>query len=202
MQVAADILVTSYCCEEKIRVRRQLVQTAAPKRISVTSEDGKKILRRYFGGIPGRGRVIGCVDPSFADELQKRQHVFCTLSWAVAMVLVLDLYADNWPTLLPIQPIRLLADLFEETLDVIEILRIVLARFTFFDQPIGQAPIANFAVCPRSDTNPHVHAMFGTQLDKFAQAALSPPIELAFNFFMMDPEDIGRDDLYATGFHF
>ena len=54
---------------------------------------------------------------------------------------------------------------------------------------------------PGADAGDDVHAVFGAELDEAAEIFVAGPVPLAFDFFVMDPDDVGGDDLDAGGFH-
>ena len=70
------------------------------------------------------------------------------------------------------------------------------------DEPIGQAAVADFTVIPGPDANPDHHAVLGTEFDKTAHVALPRPVKLALDFFVVNPEDVGRDHLDPACLHF
>src|SRR6185437_5354100 len=67
--------------------------------------------------------------------------------------------------------------------------------------PIRQSAVAHLCVIPGANPRQQVEAVFGAELGEGAQIALPAPVELAADFFMVDPDDIGRDDIDSGGLH-
>jgi hypothetical protein len=116
-------------------------------------------------------------------------------------VFVFYLRAEDGAAVLEGQAVDLPADLVEEQLNEVEIGGVVGAGVGELDEPIGEAAVADFAVRPGTDANPNVHVMPGAQLDKAAEVALAGPVELALHLFMVNPEDVGGDDVDARRLH-
>src|SRR6266446_9608702 len=110
-QIVADILFTADGGEEVVRVRRKLVQLAAPKGVRVSAKNGKDSPRRNFGSIPPRGGVERRQEAHISSKSEQSQHVLCALASSASAILVLDLHADGWATVLPKPALHLLRDL-------------------------------------------------------------------------------------------
>jgi hypothetical protein len=54
---------------------------------------------------------------------------------------------------------------------------------------------------PGADARIDIHAMFSAELHKSAQIALTAPVELPFNLFVMDPDHVSSNDFDAGGLH-
>ena len=92
--------------------------------------------------------------------------MFCALSWPTCAVFVFELYSDNAPAIFPEESFCLFTDLPVETGDILQVRGIIFAGGSFQQKPVGQSSITHFAVGPRADANPHIHAMLRAQLDK------------------------------------
>ena len=54
---------------------------------------------------------------------------------------------------------------------------------------------------PGADAGDDVHAVFGAELDEVAEVFVAGPVPLAFDLFVVDPDEVGGDDLDAGGLH-
>ena len=57
-------------------------------------------------------------------------------------------------------------------------------------------------MAPGSDADVGIEAVLGTELDELMEVSVAGPVELAFDFFVVDPDDVGGDDGDSAGFHF
>jgi len=69
-------------------------------------------------------------------------------------------------------------------------------------KPVWKSSVANFTMRPRSDARIDVHAVFLAEFNEMPQVAFAGPIELAFDLFVMDPDNVGSNDGYPSGLHF
>jgi len=97
--------------------------------------------------------------------------------------------------------VELEADLVEEEFDEVEIGGVVGAGVWQLLEPVGEAAVAGFAVIPGAGPQPDVHTVLGAELDEVAKVAAAAPVEVAFDLFVVDPDDVGGDDVDAGGLH-
>ena len=116
-------------------------------------------------------------------------------------VLVFQLDADHRPAVFPQEPIKLLGDFPVEAADVIEIHRIVAPHLALGEDPVGKPAVAAFPVRPRAAADEREKAPAADELDEPAQVSLAGPIKLPLDLFVVDPKDVGRDDLDAARLH-
>ena len=117
-------------------------------------------------------------------------------------IFIFKLHANDRSAILPEQALYLAADLAVEAAHVLQVLRIVAAQDNLLlEQPVGESAIAHLAVIPGTDAQINVESVLIAKLDKMTKIALSCPVELAFDLFMMNPEDVGGDHLHAAGLH-
>ena len=57
-------------------------------------------------------------------------------------------------------------------------------------------------MAPGAATDHGFQADLAAEFNEMAQVALTGPVELTLDFLVVDPEDVGGDDVNATGFHF
>jgi len=86
---------------------------------------------------------------------------------------------------------KLLADLRIELFHLGKINRVIGAHRALLEHPVRQPAVANLAVVPGTDARIEQHSVPGAQFGKSSQVSLAAPIELAFNLFVMNPENIG-----------
>jgi len=141
------------------------------------------------------------VDAGGDGQLLELGDVFSAAAGAVLAVLVLQLGADNGAAILPKKTFDLLADFPVEAGDVVEVDGVIGAVVGDLDEPVGKAAVAYFAVGPRAGAQVDIHPVLRAELDEVAEVAAAGPVELAFNLFMVDPEDIGGDDVDAARLH-
>ena len=123
-------------------------------------------------------------------------------SGAAAAIFVLELDCDDRASLAPHEAFQLRGDLFVVEVHVAEVLGVVGALLRgFCEEPVGKAAVADFGVRPWADAGDGVEAVFGAEFDEVAEIFLSGPVPLAFDFFVVDPDEVGGDDLDAGGFH-
>src|SRR5580704_18158584 len=113
-------------------------------------------------------------------------------------VFILQLHADDRTIVVPVEALQLFADLAVKALDVRQIGGVVGAHFRFREHPIWKPAIARFAVDPRADAHDHVHPTLSAQLHKMPEVSLPGPIELAFDLFVMNPENVRGDYLHSA----
>ena len=181
---------------------RELFDRGVPRRVGIASVDGKY---RAFGNrcaVPASGGVEGNAQTSVARHLLEGEDVLRTAESAAFVVLILQLHGDDWAALAPHQSLELLADLLVVGIDVAEIGWVVGALLRGLgEEPVGEASVANLRVRPVTDAGYDIHSMLGAELDEAAQVLLSRPIPLAFDLFVVDPDDVSGDDLNAGGLH-
>jgi len=56
-------------------------------------------------------------------------------------------------------------------------------------------------VIPGANARDQIHAVPGAKLGEGAQVALIRPVELALDLLVMDPDDVGGDDIHPGGLH-
>jgi hypothetical protein len=71
----------------------------------------------------------------------------------------------------------------------------------FREQPVGEAAVADLSVGPGADARDDVHAVLCAELHEPPQVLLAGPVPLVFDLFVVDPDDVGRDDLHACRLH-
>src|SRR5208282_338616 len=128
--------------------------------------------------------------------------VLCSGAGTLLPVFVLKLYADDGATVLPEQALKLLANFSIKALHVRKIRRVVSPRRSLFQKPIREASIPHLPMCPWSHPGKYIHSVFPAKLHEVVEIALSRPIKLAFNFLVMNPKYVRRDDLDPTRLHF
>jgi hypothetical protein len=96
---------------------------------------------------------------------------------------------------------KLFPDLAVELRHIAHVDRVVATGRAFRKEPIGKPAIPNLAVRPGADAGYNIHPVLSAKLDETSQVALARPIEMTFNFLVMDPDHVGADDLNPGGFH-
>ena len=118
------------------------------------------------------------------------------------LVLVLDLRANDGAAILVKQPLNLLPDLGKQYLRVPQILLVITSQIErSAKQPIGEAAVAHLAVAKRPDTQDNEHMMFPAELNKFVQVLITAPVEPALDLLVMNPDNIGGDDIQTAHLH-
>ena len=72
----------------------------------------------------------------------------------------------------------------------------------FRQQPVRKTAVAYFAMRPWTDSRIDKETVLSAQLNKFSKIALTCPVELSLNLFVMDPKNISRNNLNSPRFHF
>ena len=62
--------------------------------------------------------------------------------------------------------------------------------------------MTNFCMTPRSNADDHCKATFLYCLYKLAEISPACPVKFILYFFMVNPDDIGRNDVYTAFLHF
>ena len=143
---------------------------------------GTGVERRIEAGIAG-------------DPFQREQ----VLGGAAVFVFQLD--ADDGAAVLPEQAAELGGDLLIERGGAGEVGGIVGTDLAAGDDPVGQAAVADFAVAPRSAAHDDAQTDVAGRLDEAAQLARAGPVPLAFDLLVVNPENVGGDDVDAAGLH-
>ena len=126
---------------------------------------------------------------------------FAALPVAVT-VLVVDLHADNRAAVLIEESFDLCENFVVKFLRIAEIFFVVVAQIAIFrEQPVRIPAVADLAVIPGTDAQQHSEPGLLAELDEVAQIPASRPIEAAFDFLVIDPEHVRRDDVDAARLH-
>ena len=182
-------------------MRGQLGGRASPGCGGVTAEDREHGARGDGGVVPCGFNIERNIHSALQGELFQLEDVGIARAGTSHGILIRQLDADDGAAVLPVEPVELLANLREVFLDVGEEDGIVAPGGSFGQEPVGETAIAQFSVTPGADADDEIHAVFGAELDKGAEVAAAGPIELAFDLLLMNPDDVGGDDLNAGGLH-
>src|SRR5215469_12890801 len=151
--------------------------------------------------VPAGDGIKRRIQPCVASQLSQAKNVRDSLAGPTRAVLVFQLHTDDRSAIFPEEPFGLFADLLVEARDVLQVNGIVFPGGGFLKEPVGQAAVPCLPVSPRPNANPHIQAMFCAKLDKPAQIALSRPVKLSLDLLVMNPKDVGRDNLDSASFH-
>ena len=119
-----------------------------------------------------------------------------------AVIFIFQLDADDRAAVLPKQAVQLAADFAVENRNRFQIAFVIGTEVpSFLQQPVRQTAVADFAVTPRAAAHDDFQSRVAGGLNKTAQIALARPVELTFNFFVMNPKNVGGHDVHAAGLH-
>ena len=121
----------------------------------------------------------------------------------VAGELVFQLDADDRAAVGVEEPLKLLPDRAEPAAHLGEIPLVVRAEpERLFHKPVGETAVAALAVRPRAGTHDNLEALFLRLKHEIADGEIAGETEFALDFFVMDPEEIGGNDVDAARFQF
>ena len=188
--------------EEIDRAGRRVGRQARPEVVGILAGDGDHFADGIVvAGPAGDGKQRRSDARRDGQALQFGE-VVRTRAVACFAIFVFELYTEDRTPVLPEEALDLAAYLAVEAAHVLQILGVVAAqRNVLFDEPVRKAAIAHFAVIPGTDAQVDVESAFVAQLDKMAEIALAGPVELAFDLFVMNPENVGGHNLDAAGLH-
>ena len=72
----------------------------------------------------------------------------------------------------------------------------------FFKQPIGKSAVSRFAMRPRTHAQKHGHIELAADSAELFEVAVARKIKRSLHLLMVDPEQIGGNDLNAALLHF
>src|ERR1019366_10655955 len=129
--------------------RRQSGERAVPGRIGISTIDWKYRAPRHRGIIPSSDEVERNIETVLNCNFLQRQVVLLARARTAHRILVLNLNSDNRAAILPEKALELLADLHVPHTHMGKISRIVDAGRARRDQPIREAAVTRFSMCPR-----------------------------------------------------
>ena len=167
-----------------------------PEAVGVAAVEGDHAIVRNPDVVPAGVGIERHVETEADRQLFQGQKVFGVAGFVV------QLDADDGAAVFVEKAVELLANLGVIVAGEAHKRGIIPADdFALFQHPIGQPAIADFAVAPRADAGIDVQAVLGAELDELAKVSIAGPIELAFDFLVIDPDNVGGDDGDSPGFH-
>ena len=187
-------------CEIFPTVAVHRLGVALPKTVRVGAEERQQFAERHGGCHcrPAGFDVERHVNAGFNRDFFQGQQIVRR-----AAKLIVHLDADDRAAVLPQFALELLGDFAIKNLHRRKKIGVRRAQFPVLvrDDPVGKTAVADFAMAPRAATDDDFQAEIVARLEKLFQVALAGPIPLAFDFLMMNPENVGRHDVHAAGLH-
>ncbi len=168
-----------------------------PRRLGVARVHGEEFVGGELRLPPGRRGPQRRGDPGVLRHPLEGAEVF-----GLVVQLVLDLDGDDRPAPGVVEAVEFRADPRVVGPDQVEVGGVVGASpGAGVLDPVREAAVAGFAVCPGADPHHGVHAARAGQLDERADVAVAVEAELAAVLLVVVPEQVGRDDADAPGPH-
>jgi hypothetical protein len=187
---AQALLVAHTELEQVAGAWRQHAGCRRPGLVDVGAEDRDELTARPLRVVPARHRVERQVEPERQQLRLERRDVLGALLRAGAVVLVLDLQADQRPAVLPAQALELSGERREEALGALQVGGVVASRRQAADQPVGQAAVAQFGVHPGTGAQEDLQAEPIGQLHECAHIQVTLPVEAAGVGFVQTPDHV------------
>jgi len=173
-----------------------------PGRVGISAEDRQDRAGGDDRIIPAGYAVEWHIEPTGDSELFELEYVRLSTVRGSIGVFIFKLDTDDRATVFPEKVVELLPDSPIKTGYILEVGWIVDACRSFGDQPVWQATVACLTMCPWPDSDIEIHMMFGAELRESTKIPVASPVELAFDLFVMNPYNVGRDDVDARSLHF
>ena len=200
-QVRADGGVVPHPVEEEMRRGRERPRAGVPRRVAVAAEDRQHARERdarTLRGVPACGGEERRVHAAFDGDRAERIEMGC-----VAGEFVFKLESDDRAAVGIEEAAEFLPDRAVPAADLGQIAVVVRAEpERFFHEPVGESAIAGFAVDPGAGTDDDFEALFLRLQHEVADREVAGEVEFAFDFLMMDPEKISRNDRDAARLQF
>ena len=207
-QIGTDIFVLLIGRKYKIGAGRHLFHMLCPGSVHIAAQNRKGFLVHHVGAAPTRRRIIRYIKTCFQSQLFQGAHVCHSLfpvgGTAAVAVLIFQLDAEDWPSILTHHSRRLLAHLLIKGLHQLQIGGIVGSHLhgLILCQPVRKASVSALSMRPGTDAQPYRHIRLFAGLQEASQIPAAGKIPLSLLFFVVNPEHVGGDDAHASGFHF
>ena len=121
---------------------------------------------------------------------------------AFAPVLIIKLTGDDRAAIFPLQSLHLGENLPVEQLGIVHEGGVLFTHLaSLAEHPVGDATIAHLTVTEGTQAQDDWHIFLLTDFEETSQITLAAPVEDAFLFLNVVPEDIGGEDGHASFFH-
>ena len=198
--IHADSGIIAGSVKHKMRGGRQRLRGFCPRRVHIGTEHRQHIVYRDLGAVAAVPPGHGVKRDGKADPLRKLLQIQQMLR--VIRQFIFQLHGHDRSAVREEKPLDLAVDAAVPMAYQRHIFRVRLPqRKRLLQQPIREATVAAFAVCPRAQPQNDLQPGALCVQHKGADVAVAGKIQLSFLLLMVDPEQVSGDQINAAGLH-